>query len=53
MDKLIKPITRITPYYHKTLKDIVTPKILKEIRSKYKYIEDHKVPKGNILDIYV
>ena len=49
----IKKVLKITPYYHNKLKNIVTPKIREEIKQKYKYFEDHKVPKGHFLDIYV
>jgi predicted secreted protein len=44
---------KISPYYHKKLKDIVTSKKLKEIKKKYKYFEQHKVTKGHFLNIYV
>ena len=44
---------KITPNYHKKLKDMVTPKPLKEIKKAYEYLSSKKVNKTHYLDIYV
>jgi len=46
--------SKITPLYHKKLKDIVVPPSeLNKIKKKYKYFDNQKITKAHFLDLYV